>query len=245
MTPWTILLGAKKSGSRSAALENFGGGAGRGGNTGGDVLDNLTSGAALTSTNLLGSRPRPSPLKIEKEDHALLAPVAEEPCDIGEQSLESSSGLGIQNQQAHIIKSRAPTGEPESPADGSDGALGMSIQSNFEMNADYSVEDSMELEKCDHVEVVELKAAYTMCKQTASGSLAASNSPKTSQPSNKEPAKATTDSPDSLVKAKPPSAGDSFDDDEYKDEKFDDENMSVPESIEDESIDASTGEETV
>merc|ERR1712039_522967 len=123
-----------------------------------------------------------------------------------------------------------------------DGALGMSIQSNFEVNADYSVEDSMELEKCDHVEVVELKASYTMYKQTTSSSFAASSSPEMSLPSNTESAKATLDPLDSPVKPKPASAGDSPDDDEYKDEQFDDENMSVPESIEDESIEGSTGE---
>merc|ERR1712151_1387519 len=103
--------------------------------------------------------------------------------------------------------------------------------------------DSMELEKCDHVEVVELKAAFTMSKQTASSSIATSSSPKTSPLNDTEPTKATTDSPD--LKAKTASRGDSMDDDEYKDEKFEDDNMSVPGSIEEESIDASTGDETV
>lgn len=234
-----------------------------------------------------GGRPRPSPLKIEPEDKSGsgLAPVAEESPDVASES---------QQRRAPLSKSSRspPSGAlSESPA----GASGLSAsaasvlevsQSGNEVSiaGDFSVEDSLELEKCDHVEAVRLigEAArrqqaewdHVVSPQTtakASPAQPASSSkpaggdaldallgPKKSPVSTSSPANISSPKPTmgvssassasasaadavkAVAKAKvepakppPPPA-----DEDYGDESFED-NMSVPESIEEGSGDGS------
>jgi len=145
---------------------------GRGGGGSGDILDSLVGGGDGHGAAGGGGRPRPPSIKVEAgDDRSPLAPVAEESSDVdvGEQSHESHHSRASQDSQGKIrgssqqgrlgSKSRSPL---ESPNGGSDGPLcvsQMSMSGNeVSVGVDYSVEDSLELDKCDHVEAVKPNA---------------------------------------------------------------------------------------
>jgi len=270
---------------------------------GGDTLDALVG---VSDTTGSGGRRRPAPLKLGEDDHAPLASVAEEePIDGGEQSLESrhSSSGGHQKptgvaaaKAASKAKSPPAAGvlaSVESPADGSSegttplGKSGLEAsQSNLEVSqsgnevsvyGDYSVEDSLELEKCDHVEAVKPNPDSPLRKASAMIDVGLTKVAASAAPSAKaitrgggagEPAKAVAapvdaldallkpksevsapaldrqlspkkaspkNSPKALQKSGSPEKGEAKEEEAYADESFEDD-MSVPESIEEESM---------
>jgi hypothetical protein len=135
----------------------------------------------------------------------------------------------------------------ESPNGGSaslsGGALGVSLASNplevsqscneVSIGADYSVEDSTELDQCDHIEDVEVSSSPQ--KQEFTG--AASSEPvvvTSVSSSSRGPPEAAQAVAASAVATKAKQAVDDEEDDAYANESFED-NASVPESIEENS----------
>jgi hypothetical protein len=169
----SILGGAGKSGSRKSkspkdedALENLIGGKKKA--AGDDELDKLLSTGAGGAAALGGGRPRPTALSsgFGEEDrsasHGLPSVAEEESSDVAEQSHESR-GSNAQRKGVKVVKATKVTSpamsSPGSALEQSVGLLEASQASascnEVSVSPDYSVEDSLELEKCDHWEKVQ------------------------------------------------------------------------------------------
>lgn len=145
-----IQAGRHKLRSDSAQLDGGGGD---------DALDSLVSGGSRSGPR---DRPRPSPVVTNFDDERgqPLATVAEEEelGDTGDQSLSQKSKS---KEEGGTPAGNAPFGG-DSPASASGGVLDASLVSNSSAmfggdmggGVDFSVDDSTELEKCDHIEVV-------------------------------------------------------------------------------------------
>mmetsp|Transcript_20374 Transcript_20374/g.54491 ORF Transcript_20374/g.54491 Transcript_20374/m.54491 type:complete len:1515 (-) Transcript_20374:117-4661(-) len=105
---------------------------------GGDTLDSLVGGSSASSKVMSRrERHRPSPLSVDDEH---LAPVAEEDSELLDQSAESQSRAVGSGKNAQL-KSPDPLDQSH----------------EVSIGCDVSVEDSLELEKCDHVEAIIVK----------------------------------------------------------------------------------------
>mmetsp|Transcript_27907 Transcript_27907/g.60580 ORF Transcript_27907/g.60580 Transcript_27907/m.60580 type:complete len:1313 (+) Transcript_27907:3-3941(+) len=268
------LVGSGKSGKAAKVgivLDSHGADGADAGARAGDALDALEGALAGAGA---GSRPRPSPLKLE-EDRGPLASVAEEPQEAGEQSQSRQSSSSGQQRKAvaspptALESPGAVSSAASTPLGKSTGGLEASCQSNLEVSqsgnevsvgGDYSVEDSLELEKCDHVEVVKGNEV-SPAGGSGSGSLPIAKKAEEAAPPPPPKTPAGGDALDALLpkgavksppKAKSPTKGakspakSSPKADEYGDESFDavsEDDMSVPESIEEESMQSGSDQE--
>jgi len=146
---------------------------------GGDILDGLAGGkphaksegedtramvgvggsgsslaSASSGTSTLSGRPRPAALGLDDDSGRVLATVAEEDLsDLAEHSHESRNSMGQDCVAKQDLVRSSTGGDAHLEA-----STSFASQSGLEvsMAPDYSVEDSLELEMCDHVEVVQL-----------------------------------------------------------------------------------------
>eukprot|EP00927_Polykrikos_kofoidii_P023700 TRINITY_DN21742_c0_g1_i1.p1 TRINITY_DN21742_c0_g1~~TRINITY_DN21742_c0_g1_i1.p1 ORF type:complete len:1794 (+),score=431.85 TRINITY_DN21742_c0_g1_i1:110-5491(+) len=148
-----------------------------GGEMGGDAFDTPLSGGGGANGgsggSALGGRPRPSPLGFE-EDRAGLASVKEEDGHDATDSRGSRRTRGLMEKTEPALSATVAS----SPA-GSTSALEASFTSQtaheMSVGADYSVEDSTELEdKCDHWEAVQLGPASHPASSRSGAGLASS-----------------------------------------------------------------------
>jgi len=155
--------------------------------SGGDALDSLVGGGGKTGGTTVGvggsGRSHIAAHKPAEGDDAKgvggqLARVDEETSDLGDQSLESRhSRSGSRLSPGSKSKSPAGAAAPDSPQSlsGPDRLLEVSASINeVSMGADYSVEDSCELDKCDFVE--EVRTLGPLQKQVAATAKAAAAS---------------------------------------------------------------------
>lgn len=204
--------------------------------------------AARTTTSGVRSR---APAKVDPAV-STLARVDEETSDLGEQSVSVTSPSSVSNSKARLTA--LDTRRPDSPGSFSGGhdVNDVSISCNeVSFGGDYSVEDSCELDKCDHVEEVKsLGPLRLQALNQVTAKVQRVNGLKGALPADASLADASSipitkgktgvggsrNSPLSQSKSK------DLDEDDYGDESFED-NMSVPESIE-EDVGASSGSDT-
>jgi len=283
------LVSKPSSGGSNDALDSLVGGGGGSGKTGSDALDSLVGGSSSSGKKPEKDRPRPPALSFDEEHSGHLPSVAEEEsADLEvDESLNLAPGSASGSGSAGIAgKMRTPKSMRSSPAgleSPSGGILEVSQSANeVSVGVDISVEDSLELEKCDHWEPVE--SAQVAAKAQASvsadraaggasggGGASSTSSTPAGSPAASPAYGSKSESPkDKLEKPQQTKAADALDslmgpnkssmapmagsppgkaagsvglagtkavtkdddDNEYGNESFDNDDMSVPESIE-------------